>query len=175
MRVSWLGFGMGVVFLACGSSNGPSHVEISGKTPTEAAAIAAQAICSHEARCGHVVVTCMGGGTAGGSGSDAAPPSVSCMGTIEKPSRDDCYADASGDLAELLTCAAPTAEQTETLETCFDTLASEPCVTQAEADERARASEMGIEPPPDEGPAACALLKEPPPACGTPTRAFRAR
>ena len=160
--------------MACGSSNGPAHVEISGKTPTEAAAIAAQAICAHDARCGHVVITCMGGGPAGASGSDAAP-TTSCMGTIEKILRDDCYADASEDLAELLTCAAPTAEQTETLEICFDTLAAEPCVTQAEADERARASEMGIEPPPEEVPAACALLREPPPACGTPTRAFRAR
>ena len=170
MRAGWIGFGMGVVFMACGGSDGPAHVEISGKTPTEAAAIAAEAVCAHDARCGHVVITCMGSGTAGGSGSDAAP-TMTCMGTIEKPSRDDCYADASGDLAELLTCAAPTAEQLDVLETCFDMMAALPCVTQAEADERARAAEMGVSPPAEEIPAACALIAEPPPACqGPPPR-----
>jgi hypothetical protein len=166
MRASWMGFGLAVAFIACGSS-GPSHVEISGKTPTEAAAIAAQAICAHDAHCGHVTITCMGGGTAGGSGSDAGP-TMTCVGTIETVSRDDCTADASGDLAELLTCAAPTTEQTDMLETCFDMLAARPCVTQAEADERARAAETGVSPPAEELPAACALIAEPPPACGGP-------
>jgi hypothetical protein len=47
-------------------------------------------------------------------------------------------------------------------------LASLPCVTQAEADERARAAEMGVSPPAEEKPAACALIAEPP-------RAARAR
>jgi hypothetical protein len=173
MRTAWTGFGIGVVLIAC-SSDGPTHVELSGKTPDQAAAIAAQSFCAHEARCGHIVVTCMGGGMAGVSGN-AAALAVTCVGTIEKPSREDCTADATGDLAELLTCAAPSAEQIDTLETCFDTLAAEACPTQAEADARARDSEMGISPPPDDPPAACALLEEPPPACGTPTRALRAR
>src|SRR5262245_43848485 len=174
MRASWIGFGMAILFVACGGSNGPSHVEISGRTPTEAAAIAAQSICSHDARCGHVVTTCSGGGTAGVSGG-AAAPTMTCTGTIETVSRDDCYADASEDLAQLLTCVAPTAEQTDTLETCFDMLATLPCVTQAEANAQAEAAEMGISPPAREVPAACALIAEPPASCGTPTRALRGR
>ena len=64
MRARWMGFGMGIVFVACGSSGGPTHVEISGQTPTAAAAIAAKAVCTRDARCGHVTVTCNGGGAA---------------------------------------------------------------------------------------------------------------
>jgi hypothetical protein len=170
MRAPWIGLGMGIVSVACGGSGGPAHIEISGKTPAEAAAIAAQAVCAHDARCGRVSITCTGTGTAGGSSSDAAP-TMTCLGTIQGISRDDCYTDANEDIAELLTCAAPTPAQIDTLETCFDMLASVPCVTQAEADERARAAEMGISPPAKEVPAACALLAEPPPGCqGPPSR-----
>ena len=165
MRARWMGFGMGIVFVACGGSGGPTHVEISGQTPTAAAAIAAKAVCTRDARCGHVVVTCSGGGAAGSSGSDGGAPTVNCMATIEPIAYDDCYADASGDIAGLLTCAAPTAEQTDTLEMCFDMLAARACVTQADADALARQSEAGNSPPPEDVPAACALLAEPPPGC----------
>ncbi len=167
MRATWIGLGLGIAVVACGGSNTPAHVEISGKTPSEAAAIAAQAVCAHDAHCGRVVITCSGGGSAGGSGSDAGP-TMTCTGTIQPTSRDDCYADASEDIAQLLTCAAPTAEQVDTLETCFDTLAAEPCVTQAEADERARAAEMGISPPTMEVPPACDLIANPPATCQSP-------
>lgn len=170
MRAVWIGLGMGIVFMACEDSNGPTHVEISGKTPTEGAAIAAQAICAHDARCGHLSISCEGSGMAGGNGGDATS-TMTCTGTIRPVSRDDCYADASEDIAQLLTCAAPTADQIDILETCFDMLASVPCVTQAQADERARAAEMGVSPPATEFPAACALLAEPPPGCqGAPSR-----
>jgi hypothetical protein len=96
---------------------------------------------------------------------------MTCTGTIQPISRDDCQVDVSEDIAELLTCAAPTAEQVDTLETCFDTLAAEPCVTQAEADSWARAAEMGVSPPEMEVPPACALIANPPATCqGPPTR-----
>ena len=167
MRATWIGLGLGVAFVACGSSNKPAHVEISGKTPSEAAAIAAQAVCAHDARCGRVVVTCSGGGSAGGNGS-AAAPTTTCTGTIQPTSRDDCYADATQGIAELLTCAAPSAEQVDTLEICFETLAAEPCVTQAEADARARAAEMGVLPPKPEVPPACDLIANPPATCQSP-------
>ena len=168
MRATWIGLGMGIVFMACGDTSGPTHVELSGKTPTEGAAIAAQAVCAHDARCGRVSISCEGSGAAGGNGGTA---STTCVGTIRPVSRDDCYADANEDIAQLLTCAAPTADQIDMLETCFDMLASVPCVTQAEADERARAAEMGVSPPGKEVPAACALLAEPPPGCqGPPSR-----
>jgi len=172
MRASWIGIGMGIAFVACGGNSTPTHVEISGKTPAEAAAVAARAVCTHEARCGHVSVSCTGGGTAGSSGSDASPPTSSCIGMINPVAYADCYADANGDIAELLTCAAPTAEQIDTLEICFDTIAARPCITQEEADALARASEAGNSPPPEDLPAACALLMDPPTGCSTtpPTR-----
>ena len=107
----------------------------------------------------------MGGGTAGGSGSDASPPTQSCMGMINPIAYADCYADASGDIAQLLTCAAPTAEQIGHAGDCFDTLAARACITQEEADALARASEAGNSPPPNELPAACALLMDPPTGC----------
>ena len=165
MRARWMGFGMGIAFIACGGSGGPTHVEISGQPPTAAAAIAAKAVCTRDARCGHVVVTCSGGGGAGSSGSDAGAPTVNCVATIEPIAYDDCYADASGDIADLLTCAAPTPEQTDTFEMCFDMLAARACVTQAEADALARESEAGNSPPPEDIPAACALLAQPRPGC----------
>ena len=127
MRARWMGFGMGIVFVACGGgSGGPTHVASSGQTPAAAAAVAARAVCTRDARCGHVSVSCIGGGAAGGSGSDAGAPTVSCVGMIKPIAYADCYADASGDIAELLTCAAPTAEQIDMLEMCFDMLARAP-------------------------------------------------
>jgi hypothetical protein len=80
MRATWIGLGLGIAFVACGGSNKPAHVEISGKTPSEASAIAAQAVCAHDARCGRVVITCSGGGSAGGN--DAAA-TMTCTGTIQ--------------------------------------------------------------------------------------------
>jgi hypothetical protein len=164
MRALWIGIGIGIAFVACGSgTKGPAPVEISGKTPAEAAAIAARAVCTREARCGRARIECMGSGAAGGSGSDAGFTS-SCMATIVPIPYDDCYADASADIADLLTCAAPTADQIDMLEICFDMLAARACITQAEADALARASEAGNSPP-DELPAACALLMNPPSGC----------
>ena len=166
MRAAWIGLGLGIAFVACGGGgSGPTHVEISGKAPSEAAAVAARAVCTRDARCGHLSIACMGGGAAGGSGSDASPPTSSCVATIAPVAYDGCYADASADIAHLLTCAAPTAEQIDMLELCFDTLAAAPCTTQEQADALARASEAGTSPPPDERPAACALLQNPPTGC----------
>jgi hypothetical protein len=166
MRAAWIGLGLGVALVACGGGNGgATHVEISGKTPTEAAAIAARAVCMRDARCGHPSITCMGGGAAGGSGSDASPPTTSCVATIAPVAYDRCYTDASGDIATLLSCAALTAEQIDMLEICFDTLAATACITQEQADAQARASEAGTSPPPNDLPAACALLEHPPTGC----------
>jgi hypothetical protein len=83
---------------------------------------------------------------------------------------DDCLDDASDDIAELFACPLSPA-QVDMLELCFDTLATAKCVTQAEADARARASEIGAVPT-DVPPAACALLFDPPAGCppGSPPR-----
>ena len=167
MRASGMeiGIGIGIAFLACGGSSGPGHVEISGKTPAEAAALAARSICLREAHCGRPSIVCMGGGAAGGSGSDASAPTMSCVATIRPVVYDDCYADASSDIAELLTCAMPSAEQIDMLEICLDMLAARRCTTQAEADAVAEASAAGNPPPADPLPAACALLASPPASC----------
>jgi hypothetical protein len=118
-----------------------------------------------DARCGKVSIVCMGGGSAGGSGSDASGPTSTCTGTIEPVAYNDCYTQASADIQTLLSCALLTADQVNTLEVCFDTLAAQSCVTQAEADAQAHAAEGGSAPPPDPPPASCALLSTPPPGC----------
>ena len=166
MRTPWLAFGAGLALVACGkSTTPPAHVEISGRSPAEGAAIAARAVCTHSAACGNVTIICSAGGTAGSSGSGAAAPATTCTATIEPVAFADCYAEANSDIAELLTCAAPTPEQIDTLEMCFDWFATHPCVTQAEADAKARLLESGTQPPPDPMPAACALLTDPPAGC----------
>jgi hypothetical protein len=166
MRAWLTGIGMGIVLVTCGGNNGSTgHVELSGQTPTEAAAIAARSVCNHDARCGRVRITCSGSGSAGGSGIDASPPTSSCVATIDPVVYEECYADANADIAALLTCAAFTAEQINTLEICFDMLAARNCVPQAEADAQARTIEAGGSQPPDGFPAACTLLITPPPGC----------
>jgi len=164
------GFGraVGIVLgmVSCGGDNsGPAHVEISGKSPAEAAAVAGRAFCTHEAACGSVSIVCLGGGSAGATGSDASAPTFVCTATIEPVVYDVCYADISADIERLLMCAAPTPDQTNMLEVCFDTLVARSCATQAEVDAQVRAIEAGVEPTRDPPPAACALITSRPPGC----------
>jgi hypothetical protein len=156
---------MGLGLVACGGGSGAGHVEISGKSPSEGAALAAEAVCMRDARCGSVSIACAGGGTAGGSGSDASGPTSTCVATIEPVAYADCFTQASADITALLSCPALTADQVNTLEVCFDTLAAQGCVTQAEADAQARAAEAGAAPSSGDPPASCALLSAPPPGC----------
>jgi len=139
-------------------------VEISNKPPAEAAAVAAQAVCTHDARCGRPSIACMGSGSAGGSGSDAAA-SMTCTATINPVPYNDCFTEASADIQHLLTCATLSPDQIDTLELCFDMMIAKRCVTQTELDAQARAAEMGTPPPPQDLPAACSLLTTPPPGC----------
>src|SRR5678810_360811 len=95
MRTPWLAFGAGLALVACGkSTTPPAHVEISGRSPAEGAAIAARAVCTHSAACGNVTIICSAGGTAGSSGSGAAAPATTCTATIEPVAYADCYAEA---------------------------------------------------------------------------------
>lgn len=152
------------VINSCGGSNGPAgHVEISGKTPTEGADVAARAVCTREQRCGQASITCSGG-AAGGSGSDAGT-TFSCTATIRPVDFDECYEDVGGDIAELLACPALTPADVDMLELCIDALVAPKCETQAEADARARASEAGMAPTRPGMPPACAILAQPPPGC----------
>jgi hypothetical protein len=149
----------------CGSDHGAvGHIEISGKTPGEGAAIAARAVCTRDASCGRVSIACMGGGSAGGSGSDAGF-TMMCTATIQPINYSDCYADAAGDIQKLLSCPALTPQQVNELEVCFDMLAALKCMTQAEADAQARASAAGAAPPPTTRPPECELLVRPPAGC----------
>ncbi len=163
----WTVVVMAAGIVACGSSGSiPGHVEISGKSPSQGAALAAGAVCRREARCGEVTIACMGGGSAAGSGSDATTLMTTCTGRIEPVDYDHCFTEASADVEKLLSCASLTADQIDTLETCFDALAAQPCVTQAEADAQAHAAESGTSPPPEPPPASCdLLLASPPPGC----------
>jgi hypothetical protein len=163
-RSSCTPLGLCLAVLSCGGNGGAGHVEISGKSPTEAGAIAAQALCTHEARCGSVSIECMGGGSAGGSGSDAAP-TTSCMGVINPVVYGDCFTKTSAEIARLLTCAMLTPDQTNTLETCFDMLNAQACTTQAEADAQALASASGGPPTRPAQPAACAVVMNLPAGC----------
>jgi hypothetical protein len=90
---------------------------------------------------------------------------MTCTATINPVPYSDCFAEARADIEHLLTCAALTPEQVDTLETCFDMMTAKKCVTQAEADAQARAAEMGTPPPPQDLSAACSLLTMPPPGC----------
>ena len=154
-----------VVVNSCGGGNdGPAHVEISGKTPGEGAAVVARAVCVREARCGRASITCSGSGSAGGSGSDAGT-TFTCAAMIRPVVYDDCFKDVGGDLTELLACPALTPADIDTLEICVDALIAPKCETQAEADARARASEAGMGPTRPAMPAACAILTQPPPGC----------
>src|SRR5450432_97700 len=103
MARSWSGLlGLGLAVLSCGGNADPGHVEISGKSPDDAAAIAAHAVCAHEAECGSVSISCSSSGSAGGGGSDAGgAPSFSCTARIDPVSYDDCFKDASASIAHL--------------------------------------------------------------------------
>jgi hypothetical protein len=166
MRTRWLGMGLAAAFVACGGVSSPTHVELSGRTPAEAGALVAQSFCTHESRCGHVSFTCSTGGGAGSTGGTPSP--TACTATIAYLPYDDCHAQVSTDVTQLLTCAMPTPAQVDTLEQCFDALAARPCVTQAEADAMARAIEATGTTPPDDVPASCALITDPPPGCPAP-------
>jgi hypothetical protein len=166
MKRSCTALGLCLALLSCGGSGDAGHVEISGKSPTEAGPIAAHALCTHEARCGSVSIVCMGGGSAGGSGSDAsAGPTISCMGVISPVAYDDCFTKTSAEIASLLTCAMLTPDQTNTLEACFDMLDAQACTTQAEADAQAMVSASGGTPTRQAQPAACALIMNLPAGC----------
>ncbi|HMC93966.1 MAG TPA: hypothetical protein VKO16_04265 [Polyangia bacterium] len=162
----WMGIALGIGMVTCGGGGAP-HVEISGKSPADGAALAASAVCMHEVRCGEVSITCEGGG---GGGSDGGTSTTTCTATIGPVVYADCYANASSDIETLLSCPALTADQVNTLDVCFDTLDAQACVTQAEADAQAHAAAEGTSPPSDALPVSCALLSTPPPGCSAPTR-----
>jgi hypothetical protein len=166
-RSAFAPLGLCIAVLSCGGNNsGGGHVEISGKSPAEAGAIVAQALCSHEAQCGSVSIVCMGGGSAGTSGSDAsATPTFGCKGVIAPVVYDDCFTATSAAIAKLLACAMLTPDQMNTLGTCFDMLDAQPCTTQAEADAQAAATTSGSPPVHLQLPADCAVITSPPAGC----------
>jgi hypothetical protein len=160
--------------VACGGGGGgpPAHVEISGMTPQAGAAVAAKAVCTHATQCGAYAIECMSGGSAGGSGSTGPAPATTCMAVFEPGDYNKCYTDASTTIQQLLACSAITPADVDTLEMCFDALDAMACETQTQADARAMAAATtgttGI--PESAAPTACALLMDPPAACGFPPK-----
>jgi hypothetical protein len=172
LGLTGVGFFLGLIAIGCsgGGDGPPARVEISGMTPQAGAAVAAKAVCTHMAQCGSYAITCMSGGAAGGSGSGGPAPSTTCKAVFKPGDFNNCYDGAAGDIEQLLGCSAITAADVDTLETCFDALDAQKCETQAEADARAQAAVTGNSTPQPEVPAACALLMNPPAACGSPPK-----
>jgi hypothetical protein len=166
MKKRWIVAGISLGLLACSDgSGGASHVEISGKTPAEGATIAANAVCMHEARCGSLTIACTSGGAAGGAGSNTGAVATTCTGTIDTVDFGKCMSDGVTALTKLLSCPSITPDQVNQLETCFDMLDAQPCVTQAEADAEAKVAATGGQIGRPNLPAACDLLQHPPAGC----------
>jgi hypothetical protein len=140
---------------ACGGVTGSGHVDLSGKSPAEGSGLAAHAICKRKVACGTVSITCTAG------------PSLAtqCSAVIVHAEESACYADAQPNIERLLSCQALTPEQVNMIEACVDAMATQVCVTQAEADALARTEEMGMPLPPDPQPPECDFLTKPLPGC----------
>ena len=148
-----------VVFVAIGclagcGSDGPTHVELSGKTPAEGSALAATAVCGQVARCGSVAIIC----TSGGDGTTTT--TTECTATITPETHASCYEDVRPDIEQLLSCPALTPAQIDMIEVCVDATARAACLTQAQADALAAQAEVsggGVDLDPPE----CAFLNDP--------------
>lgn len=136
----------------CGGSDGPSHVELSGKSPVAGSMQAAEAICRRKVACGSVQVSC-------GAGSTTA---TQCSATIVHSDYDHCFNDAQPSLEKFLACPALTAQGVDMIESCVDALVAEVCVTQEQADAAARAAQMNMSAPASPAPPECAFLNFPP-------------
>lgn len=144
---------VGFVAIGClvGCGDGPTHVELSGKTPAEGSALAATAICGQVVRCGSLVISCSGG---------AGSP-TECTATINPIDHASCYAIVQPDTEQLLSCPGLTPAQIDIIELCVDATAHEPCRTQAQADALAAQAEVSGLDSVDFNPPECAFLDDP--------------
>lgn len=140
--------------VSCGGSS-ESTATLTGKSPSEASQEAATAICNRNAKCGIVDISCTGG-------TDAA---TQCSASIDHPDAKTCVAQEQPSLEKLLSCAALTASEVETIQQCVDALVAQPCVTQAEAESLALTAQEGMALPPNLPPAVCASLEQPIAGC----------
>lgn len=144
-----------VLMSSCGGNDDRDHVDISGRSPAQAASIAAKAICQTAVKCGSVRISCAGGGSNTG---ETVP--TTCTGSIEPISYDECFADARPDLEKVLGCRAFTSDEEAIIEDCINAMAGASCTTQAEADELARRAEMGLGGTGRQPPPSCAQLTD---------------
>jgi hypothetical protein len=147
------GFFVGFLAIGCLAgcgSDGPMHIELSGKTPAEGSALAATAVCGQVARCGSLAITCVG----------TSEGVTGCSAMIAPVTHAGCYAIVQPDLEETLSCPELTPALVDMLELCLDATAREPCLTQAQADALAAQASAngGIV---DTDPPECAFLKDP--------------
>jgi hypothetical protein len=116
---------------------------------------AADAICKRKAECGVVEISCTGG-------TDIA---TQCSATINHPDATICVAQEQPSIQKVLSCPALTPSELDTIQQCVNALATQPCVTQAQADALAMTAQQGMALPPDSTPAACATLEQPIAGC----------
>ena len=138
--------------VGCGGSDGPTHVELSDKTPAEGSALAATAVCGQIARCGSVAIICSGGG-------DGTTFTTECTATITPETHASCYEDVRPDIEQLLSCPTLTAAEIDMIELCVDATARASCLTQAQADALAAQVQAGASV--DLDPPECAFLNDP--------------
>jgi hypothetical protein len=115
---------------ACSSSDSTT-VTLTGKPPDVASQDAANAICKRKAACGVVEISCSGG-------TDAA---TQCSAAINHPDAPTCVAQQQPSIQKVLSCPALTASELEVIQQCVNALATQPCVTQAQADALAMTAE----------------------------------
>jgi hypothetical protein len=130
-----ISFASGIILAGClaACGGGSGRVELSGKSPADGSAQAADAICRQVAACGEAHIICVGG----------SPGVTDCTATITPVDHTSCYADVRPDIEQLLTCPDLTPPLIDVIELCVNALARQPCLTQAEADALAARFEAG--------------------------------
>lgn len=144
MTKSLLGLCLALSVTACGSG-GPT-IELGNKTPQEASADIAEAICEQNAECGGVSIDC-----------SSTENGLDCTSTIEPVVYTECYAELQPEIQQDLTDCNLTDAQKGTVETCLNALLDRPCFTQGEIDAYIAAVEAGDE--------TASLGEPPPPEC----------
>lgn len=132
--------------LALGCGGGSGGASIIGAEPAEQAEEIASVLCEWEDECGNVTISC-----------SFMNNMTDCTGTIEQVTFDQCYAETHPDfLALFQTCPDLTVDQERTIQTCFNSVAGESCISQAELDAYVAKLEAGDE---------TATLRDPVPEC----------
>ena len=117
----------GLIGMGCG---GGESVSLVGKSSTEAAQTAAEAVCDH---CdAEIKLDCVAGDMSG---------ELDCTGTLEPVDRAECLMEGQEDFSRMWECAND--QQKGRLEDCLNDMLDEDCPDQGDADAAAEAASMG--------------------------------